>query len=102
MGEPEVLDGLERHLEPLLGYPNLFWVEHPSFYDHDGRPRTTKRRKERSIEAAIEGFRQILEEGNYLYLRSAMWQHPYEIFGVRTEGFLVTQFALMVRSEATV
>lgn len=98
MGEPEILEGLEELLEPLLVYPEFYYVQRPTFV-HEGRTICIRRRKERSVEEMVAGLEKELKQGRAVFLRDAQWQKPYEMFGVKTEGFAMTQFALMVRPE---
>ena len=98
MGEPEILEGLEELLEPLLVYPEFYYVQRPTFV-HEERTISTRRRKERSVDDMVTNLKNILKEGKAVFLRDVQWQKPYEMFGVKTEGFAMTQFALMARPE---
>ena len=95
MGDPEVLDGLEELLQPLLEYDKVFWVRHPSF-GYEGKTFSVKTRKERGAKEMVEKFEKELKQGRTLFIKEALWYKSYEFMGNKIDGFVMTRFASVV------
>lgn len=93
MGDLEVAPEMIRDtISELSEYGELYFSPLPTC-THEDIVISTVRRKERSLEQFKINAMRDMNEGWSLYLNSIVWQKPYELFGVRTEGFFVTQMA---------
>lgn len=95
MGDPEVLDGLEELLQPLLEYERVFFVRVPTF-EYEGRTFSVKTMKERSPQKMVERFEEELKQGRTLFIKEALWQKPHEFLEQKYDGYAVTRFASVV------
>lgn len=94
MGDTDVPQEVDAYLGELAESGEVFYVGTPTFMcDDDPLSFSTVRRKERNPEAMLEKFKGYLKEGRRLYIHSIWRQPAYEVFGFKTESFLMTQFA---------
>lgn len=92
MGDPEILAEMSEAIQPLLVHDELFFSELPTC-SHRGRELSMKRRKQRSLDEFLSDSKRKLEEGKSIYLHNILWQPPYEVMGIRNEGYVMTMTA---------